>query len=153
MASISMNHIHYRPIQVPEQPLVAQMMKALYDEDPEDHPLPEAHISRTFEQLSAHPDYGNILVFELENQIIGYAVLINFWSNEYGGIVLSIDELYILPPFRGKGIGTHFIQFLHTTRFHNAVALELEVIPYNTRALELYKKLGFSTSNRHHLLW
>ncbi|QHT70156.1 GNAT family N-acetyltransferase [Rhodocytophaga rosea] len=147
------NNIHYRPMQAPERPLVTQMIKALYDEDPEGHPLPEAHISRTFEQLSAHPDYGTILVFEFEKQIIGYAVLINFWSNEYGGIVLSIDELYIVPEFRSQGIATHFIQYLHDTKFNNAVALELEVIPYNTRALKLYKKLGFETSNRHHLLW
>jgi RimJ/RimL family protein N-acetyltransferase len=140
-------------MQAQEQPLVAQMMKALYDEDPEDHPLAEEHINRTFDQLSAHPDYGKILVFESGKQIIGYAVLINFWSNEYGGIVLSIDELYIVPEFRSQGIATHFIQFLHDTRFNNAIALELEVIPYNTRALKLYEKLGFETSNRHHLLW
>lgn len=148
-----MNTIHYRPMQAQEQALVASLMKALYDEVPEGHPLPEAHISRTFEQLAAHPDHGTILVFEWEGQIAGYAVLINFWSNEYGGIVLSIDELYIAAEFRGKGIGTHFIQFLHNTRFHNAVALELEVIPYNTRALKLYEKLGFKPSTRHHLLW
>jgi ribosomal protein S18 acetylase RimI-like enzyme len=148
-----MPHIHYRPMQAQEQDLVANLMKALYSEDPEGHPLPEAHISRTFEHLSAHPDYGTILVFEYEKQIIGYAVLINFWSNEYGGIVLSIDELYIVPEFRSKGIATHFILFLHDTKSNDAVALELEVIPYNTRALKLYEKIGFETSNRHHLLW
>jgi GNAT superfamily N-acetyltransferase len=148
-----MPNIHYRPMQAHEQSVVAQMMKALYEENPEDHPLREEHISRTFAQLAAHPDYGTILVFESEGKIAGYAVLINFWSNEYGGIVLSIDELYILPQFRGKGIGTDFIQYLHATKFHNAVALELEVIPYNTRALKLYEKLGFKPSDRHHLLW
>ena len=80
--------------------------------------------------------------------MIGYALLINFWSNEYGGNMLIIDELYILPNHRNKGLGTSFIDFLKKTKYNNSVAIELEVLPYNVKALEWYKKLGFQMSDR-----
>lgn len=148
-----MQHTYYRPMQPADRPLVAGLMKDLYLEDTDGKPLPDAHIERTFDQLALHPEYGTILVFEQENQLVGYAVLINFWSNEYGGIVLSIDELYIVPHFRNQGIGTRFIKYLHENKYNGCIALELEVMPYNERALKLYRQLGFETSARNHLLW
>jgi GNAT superfamily N-acetyltransferase len=135
-----------------EQIMVYELIKALYQEDPEGKPMTDEKISRTFQQLHHHPDYGRVLVFEREGQLVGYALLINFWSNEYGGIVLSIDELYILPDFRGRGIGTDFIRYLQDNRINNCVALELEVLPYNAKALKLYQKLGFNGTDRAHLL-
>jgi ribosomal protein S18 acetylase RimI-like enzyme len=92
-------------------------------------------------------------VFEQENRILGYAILINFWSNEYGGIILTIDELLVIPAYRGKGIGTAFIQFLMNSRYNDFVALKLEVLPYNQRALRLYESLGFQKADRDHLVY
>ena len=148
----TLTDIRYRTPEKEEHILVYEMIKALYQDDPEGKPMTDEKISRTLRQLHHHPDYGSVQVFEWEGQLVGYALLINFWSNEYGGNVLSIDELYIRPDFRGVGIGTHFIQYLKNNRFNNCVALELEVLPYNTKALKLYQKLGFQGTNRTHLL-
>ena len=114
--------------------------------------MTDEKIERTFRRLQQHPDNGCVLVFEWQQQLIGYALLINFWSNEYGGNVLNIAELYVLEAFRAQGIGSHFIRYLQETNFNDCVALELEVLTYNTSAFQLYWKLGFQASDRRHLL-
>ena len=82
---------------------------------------------------------------------IGYAVLIPYWSNEYGGDVLHIDELYVKPDYRGRGIATRFIKQILGSK-HGAVAFQLEVTPTNTRAENYYRKLGFRKSKNLQLI-
>ena len=148
-----MQDIIYRPVQEGEEELVKEMILMLYQDDPDGQYMTRNKINRTFQTLASHPDYGTILVFAQGAKIIGYAILINFWSNEYGGIVLTIDELLVLPSFRGKGVGTAFIRYLIEVRYANFVALNLEVLPYNTRALKLYESLGFRQADRYHLMY
>jgi GNAT superfamily N-acetyltransferase len=148
-----MKDIIFRPMQEGEKDLVTGLIKSLYQDDPDSNFMTEEKIKLTFETLGRHPDYGSVLVFQQHSQIIGYAILINFWSNEYGGIILTIDELLVVPAVRGQGIGTAFIKYLIETHFNNFVALKLEVLPYNARALKLYKSLGFKKADRHHLIF
>lgn len=123
---------------------VTQLIQALYLEDPEGKPISREKIDLTCETLDSHPDLGTIIVFEYNNAIVGYAILINFWSNEFGGNILNIDELYIESDFRSQGIGTEFIKHLQKNTFANAVALQLEVSNDNSKAHALYKRLGFT---------
>jgi GNAT superfamily N-acetyltransferase len=148
-----MPHMLYRRVQEGEKEQVTDLILALYQDDPHGQHMTRDKISRTFDALARHPDYGSILVFEQENRILGYAILINFWSNEYGGIILTIDELLVIPAYRGKGIGTAFIQFLMNRRYNDFVVLKLEVLPYNQRALRLYESLGFQQADRDHLVY
>jgi len=67
------------------------MIHALYQDDPTKS-MTDEKIDRTFQRLQQHPGEGCVLVFEWQEQLMGYALPINFWSNEYGGNVLSIDE-------------------------------------------------------------
>jgi GNAT superfamily N-acetyltransferase len=148
-----MQSIIFRPMQEAEEALVTDLILSLYQDDPDGNHMVLEKIRRTFQALATHPDYGTVLVFEQEAQIIGYAILINFWSNEYGGIVVTIDELLVVPAFRGRGVGSAFIKYLIDTHYYHFVALKLEVLPYNTRALKLYESLGFTQEDRYHLLY
>ena len=76
----------------------------------------------------------------------GYALLISFYSNELRGRVCVIDEVYVAPAFRGRGLGQRLLEVLGTRGFPpfaDAVALELEVSPKNERARALYARTGF----------
>lgn len=148
-----MKDIVFRLMQAGEKKLVTKMILDLYQDDPDNKFMTEEKIQLTFHTLEQHPDYGRVLVFEQKNRIIGYAILINFWSNEYGGILLIIDELFVVPAFRNQGIGSAFIKHLIAIRHSNFVALKLEVLPYNDRALKLYESLGFKQADRYHLVY
>jgi len=126
------------------------MMHELSHEDPSTERVTDKKISLTFKELTSNTKRGKIVVFEKAKAIIGYAILIPYWSNEYGGNILHIDELYVKPEHRGRGIATSFLK--HMLIAHDAVALQLEVTPTNTRARNYYRDLGFKKSKNLHLI-
>lgn len=110
-------------------------------------------IENTIESLFNHSDRGTIIVFENDNVIIGYSLLINFWSNEYKGNILYIDEIYVLPEYRSQGIGSRFVKYIINSKFNNYVALHLEVSPQNKKAKKLYEQLGFKPYQNEVLIY
>lgn len=135
--------IKYRKFKTSDSEAVAELIQNLYREDPGGKPMLPQKIQKTFDSLTQHPDRGTIMVLENEGEVIGYAILINFWSNEFGGNIVDIDELYIKKEFRSQGIGTNFIKYLAENKFGNSVALQLEVTSGNVKARKLYESLGF----------
>ena len=130
---------------------VVAMMRALYSED---EPASEADHRRfpsTVEYLIAEPHRGRIVLFTEGAALRGYALLIPHWSNEFGGTLLCVDELFVLPEARSRGISHTFFEFLTAERPFDAVGLSLEVSPGNTRARRLYESLGF-THRRNFML-
>ena len=122
---------------------VEQMMATLYTEDPSAHPILSANFRRTIDTLLTDPAAGRIILFTQDSTPLGYAILIPYWSNEFGGRLIMVDELFVLPAHRGQGIAKQFFAHLKSTRPMNAVGLALEATPTNTRAQKLYQSLGF----------
>jgi GNAT superfamily N-acetyltransferase len=120
------------------------MMRALYEEDPPSSPVDPARFAATVETLLAEPSRGSILLIEERSTTCGYAILIPYWSNEFGGTILYVDELFVVPQARNRGIAHQFFDFLAKTRPFDAVALALEVSPANERARRLYESVGFA---------
>jgi len=125
------------------------MIFSLYREDPEGEPMVEDKIKRTVAEFRKNPDKLNIYMIRRDNKNIGYAILVFFWSNEYGGDILTVDELLIKAEFRNQGIGTEFFTF--ADKMENKAALRLETTPDNQRAFEYYKRLGFVPDENNHL--
>lgn len=119
---------------------------ALYQEDPGDRPLTGADVAKTLGYLRAHPDAGQALVVERGGEVLGYAFVVRYWSNELGGLIAVLDELYVRPDVRDNGLGSAVIETLGAARlpgFEAIVAIDLEVTPSNHRARALYQRLGF----------
>ncbi|HEX8546693.1 MAG TPA: GNAT family N-acetyltransferase [Cytophagaceae bacterium] len=143
-----MEGIRYRTADSGDDDIVRKLMHNFYSNDQKENSIPDKKITDTLRHLRGCPSAGSILLIEKGVEGIGYSLLINFWSNEYGGNMLIIDELYIRPEYRNVGVGSKFLSYLKESGYNNAVALELEVLPNNFKALEWYKKLGFQTSDR-----
>ncbi len=128
-----------------------EMILALYSEDDYGEPMSAEKIDKTIAELQHNPAKGNIAVFENEHGIVGYAIIIFFWSNELGGNVAEIDELYVKSKWRDKGIGTKFLDYLANGKMFKIVGLQLEVTPTNERALDYYNRYGFKESKNKQL--
>jgi ribosomal protein S18 acetylase RimI-like enzyme len=129
---------------------VVRLGLALYEEDPSPDPVGSDHFERTLAAFRDAPWRGAALVLELGGEIVGYALLVSFWSNELGGEVCDIDELYVAPEARGRGHDSKLLDALaagSTLWPGRAVALALEVTPDNRRARALYERLGFAGKN------
>jgi GNAT superfamily N-acetyltransferase len=135
--------VSFKAFEKSDTEILIKLMQNLSEEDFSGWVATPESIQKTLDHLFLHPDKGSILVFKKEEVIVGYAILINFWSNEYKGNVLIIDELYILPEYRSQGIATAFFNYLSETRYNDSVMLHLEVSEINQRAMDLYYKMGF----------
>lgn len=129
---------------------VLTMMQGLYSEDEAASPVDRSRFPLTIDFFLANPSQGRIILFEEGLSIRGYALLVPYWSNEFGGPLEVVDELFVTPEARNRGIATNFFRFLGEHKPFDAVALALEVSPGNTGALRLYQSLGFA--RRHNSL-
>jgi len=135
---------------------IVAMCKALNRDDPGPRPVPEAHVRATLAALRAEPTRGRAVVLDAGGEAAGYALLVSFWSNELGGEVCNVDELYVRPAWRGRGLGSALVRSIAAGTGpwpRVPVAIELEVSPENPRARALYEALGFRPVRNAMLRW
>ena len=135
--------ILFRPYSEKDFNILNSMIKNLYDEDPGYASINDLKIKKTINALTKNKEKGRIIIFQLEKEIIGYAISINYWSNEYGGNILIIDEIYIIPEYRRKGHGKAFLKHLIENNLKTSKGIQLEVGNKNKRAYKLYEEFGF----------
>jgi len=137
------DNLLFRSMRLEDEDIVRRMVKALYKSLDVPHGyMTDQKIDATFQQLRLRQSNLELDVFELDGVIAGYALLFKFWYNEIGGLVLNVDELFVLPDFRERGIASRYLATLNNRRDY--VALSLEVLPQNEKAYSLYKRMGFA---------
>ncbi len=99
-------------------------------------------IEDTVIELCGNPTKGTILIFEYDEEICGYAILIAHWSNIYGGNILSIDELYIKEQWRNKGIAARFLNVAHLSH-EKVVGIRIEAASSHQDTRGWLIRLGF----------
>ncbi len=81
---------------------------------------------------------------------IGYIVITFGWSVEFGGLDAIIDELYIRPGVRGRGIASEALIALPRALAGGGLrAIHLEVDKTNEKALKLYRRAGFAVRDNY----
>jgi ribosomal protein S18 acetylase RimI-like enzyme len=139
-----MAEIQFTPmINLQHEAEVLAMMRGLYGEDSAASAVDLRHSPQVIRTLLDHPERGRIILFVENATIRGYAILIPYLSNEFGGTVLFIDELFVKSESRRRGIAGRFFDFLRLERPFDPVAMMLEVSPSNARARKLYESVGF----------
>lgn len=131
-----------RKIKADDKEDYIKMAKEFYSTDAVMHPIPEENFERTFDELMRSDKYISAYIFEYNGEKAGYALTANFFSQEAGGMVLWIDEIYIIQKFRGKGIGAEFFKYIDEN-IGDYKRIRLEVEDYNKNAVSLYKKNNF----------
>jgi len=75
---------------------------------------------------------------------IGYVIITFGWSVEFGGLDAIIDELYIRPGVRGRGIASEALIALPRALAGGGLrSVHLEVDRSNAAAIKLYRRAGF----------
>ncbi len=84
---------------------------------------------------------------------IGYVIITFGWSVEFGGLDGIIDEIYLRPPVRKRGIATEVLISLPKALAEAGVkGLHLEVDRENETAQKLYARAGFRARERYMLM-
>ena len=100
-------------------------------------------------RLLAEPGLGRVFVMDEDGTAIGYLVLTFGFSLEFGGRDALVDELYVSPGHRGRGLGTRALDAAEAAcREQGIRAVHLVVERYKDGAQALYRRAGFVAHQR-----
>jgi len=113
-----------------------------------------ADFERELDQVDITPDdlvrdgFGknpsfHVLVAEWGGQTAAYALYFFTYSTWAGRTSLFVEDLFVRPGFRGKGIGTALLKRMAATaREKYCCGMRWEVLDWNSAAIEFYHSLG-----------
>ena len=114
------------------------------------YPYQEEQKSNVLSHLMQDESLGRIMLIEHGESAIGYILLAFSFSLEFNGPIAFIDELFIEPSGRQKGVGSQVlsqVENLCASLGMKAVRLESEA--HNERATALYARSGYHDHKRH----
>ena len=135
--------LNIRPIALGDKEIYLRLAREFYATNAVLIHVGEEHLLSTFNELMRSDEYAICYLFELDGETAGYSLLAKTYSQEAGGLVLWIEEIYVSPEFRGCGIGKEFFAFLLQNKPRDVKRLRLEVERDNEGAVRLYRSFGF----------
>ena len=100
----------------------------------------EETLSETIFSSNSH-----VIVYlaEYKNELAGYAIFFRNFSTFIGRAGIYLEDIYVRPRFRGKGIGKKLLsKVIELARENNYGRVEWCVLDWNKPAIDFYKKLG-----------
>jgi len=86
---------------------------------------------------------AEVLIAEYASTPAGFALFFHNFSTFLGKPGIYLEDLFIKPEFRGKGIGREMLTFLAKLAVERDCGrLEWAVLDWNKRAIDFYKRLG-----------
>jgi ribosomal protein S18 acetylase RimI-like enzyme len=138
--------IRVDPVCADDAETLVRLARDFHRED--GHPLTEAGESALRGIADGEP-FARAWLVRQGDALLGYLILTLGFSVEYGGRDGFIDDLYLVPAARGRGLGRRLIEFaLAQARDLGIGTLHLEVEAGNEAATQLYRAVGFSETGR-----
>jgi len=140
--------VSFRPSTVSDLEALLALQQQYYAED--GYPFVERAARTTWERLLNEPSLGRIWVAEDGASLVAYAVLTFGFSLEYHGCDAVLDELFVAPSHRHRGLGQAALDTLEAACGRLGVrALHLVVERGKETAIELYRAHGFVGHGRY----
>jgi GNAT superfamily N-acetyltransferase len=131
-----------RPATPKDAALIVQFVRDLaeYERDPKAAVASEEDFLR--DGFGADPKF-KVVFAEWEGKPAGFALFFYNYSTWQGRPGLYLEDLFVKPEFRGKGIGKALL--LHLAKIaveNNCGRYQWQVLDWNIPAIEFYKSLG-----------
>ena len=132
-----------RRLETGDRELFLRLAREFYASDAVLHPIPDDFHAAAFEEMMRSDTYADGFLLLHDGVPAGYAMTAKTYSHEVGGLVVWIEEIYVSPSFRSKGLGREFFVFAENFYGDKMRRMRLETEPENTAAESLYRRLGF----------
>jgi len=123
-------------------PLILDLIRALaeYERAPQEVETTGEDLLR--DGFGPDPKF-RVVIAEWERQPAGFAFFFSHYSTWRGRAGLYLEDLFVRPEFRGKGIGKALLRYLAGVAVReNCYGMRWQVLDWNTPAIEFYKALG-----------
>jgi len=111
------------------------------------------HVLAAISPLVEGSPHGAIWLIGPRRAPVGYIAVSFGWSVEFGGLDAMVDEVYIRPAVRGRGMGQEALDSLaRALKDAQVRALHLEVDKEDTAAQRFYARARFEPRSRYMLM-
>ena len=131
-----------RPMKENDRAEVMAMMRTFYNSPAVNTNGSEEIYAADIDACVSASPYAEGFIFADGEVVCGYGMIAKSFSTEYGKPCVWIEDLYVKPEHRKRGIGTQFFKYIKE-KYPDAV-LRLEAEEDNLTAVRLYEKSGFN---------
>jgi GNAT superfamily N-acetyltransferase len=140
--SASPRHAVIRPATPADVPRIYDLLRELAEYERLSHAVEATAESLHAALFGRHPA-GEALIAEVEGQTVGYALYFTTFSTFVGRPGMYLEDLYVQPHARGRGIGRQLLAKLAELAVERGYGrLEWAVLDWNQPSIEFYKRLG-----------
>lgn len=113
----------------------------------------DAHRTDALTPLLEGSPYGAVWIMGPTMAPIGYIIITFGWSVELGGMEGFVDEIYVRPAVRGRGIATEVLEQLPKVLAGSGLrAIHMEVDRTDEKTVMIYRRQGFKPRDRYMLM-
>jgi GNAT superfamily N-acetyltransferase len=130
-----------RPATIADAALIRRLIWELadYEKEPGEAQLTDTDIAR--DGFGANPQF-RALIAEWNGQPAGFALYFSYYST-WRGAGLYLEDLFVRPDFRGRGIGKAlFVHIAREAQRDGRSFIKWAVLDWNQPAIDMYKSLG-----------
>ena len=100
------------------------------------------------ENLFGKNRYAEVVFAEYDGKLAGQALFFYNFSTFKGKPGIYLEDLYVRPAFRKKGIGKELLKYLiELAKVKNCGRIEWVVLDWNQSAIDFYKGIGAEPMN------
>ena len=137
-----MSNFEMRFAEPSDVPLVLQFVKELAEYEKLTHEV-VATEETLLESLFGGRRGAEVILGYYDGQPVSFAVFFQNFSTFLGRSGIYLEDLYVKPEIRGKGIGRAMLSYLaKIAKERHCGRLEWSVLDWNEPAISFYKKLG-----------
>jgi len=134
--------LNIRPANVNDVGLILQFIRELaeYEREPQAVTASEPDLLR--DGFGPAPKF-RVVIAEWDRKPAGFALFFYNYSTWQGHPGLYLEDVFVRPEFRGKGIGKTLLVYLAQLAVsENCGRFQWQVLDWNTPAIEFYQSLG-----------
>jgi len=138
-------NITLAPVTPAEIPVLLELIRELAKFEKLEHEFTATEKSLQKAFFGPQPAAGTLLA-RVDGEPAGYAIYFSTFSSFTGRAGLWLDDLYVLPQFRKRGLGRQLIEAVARLAAERGCGrFEWIALDWNERALEFYRSLGAQT--------
>jgi len=131
-----------RPATAGEMPLVLEFIRELAVYERLEHKL-VATVADLTAALTGPRPFAEVVFACLDGTPVGYALFLHNFSTLRGKPGIYLEDLYVRPEARGRGVGRSLLAWLARTALERGCArLEWAVLDWNAPSIAFYRSVG-----------
>ena len=134
--------LHLRPATEADCDLILSFIKELAEYEKLSHEV-VADAAMLHEHLFGNRRIAEVIIADYEEQAVGFALFFYNFSTFLGRPGMYLEDLYVQPAYRGKGIGEALLKYLAKLAVDRECGrLEWSVLNWNEPAISFYERMG-----------